>query len=62
MGTRRQLYFNKLDLRYYPVINPDDDNEFTYVPAWEYTATAQSRTSVVVYINAIDGELIEVVY
>lgn len=62
MGTRRQLYFNKLDLRYYPVRNPDDENEFTYVPAWEFTATAQSRTSVVVYINAIDGELIDVVY
>ncbi|MCR5700852.1 MAG: hypothetical protein K6G76_01760 [Lachnospiraceae bacterium] len=62
MGTRRQLYFNKLDLRYYPVRNPDDDNEFTYVPAWEFTATAQARTEVIVYINAIDGELIDVVY
>ena len=58
----KKLYFNKLALTYYPVTDPKDENAFTYIPVWEFTATMQSRRYVVVYINAIDGSLTDVVY
>jgi hypothetical protein len=62
LGTARQLYFNRLKLCYYPVGNPDKDKEYTFVPTWEFTATAQARAVAAVYINAIDGSLIEIAY
>ena len=62
LGTARQLYFNRLKLCYYPVGNPDNDKEYTFVPTWEFTATAQARAVAAVYINAIDGSLIEIAY
>ena len=62
----RRLYFNRMTMCYYPVRNPDDENEYTYIPVWEFMTNGgdlnSGGKSVVVYVNAIDGSLIDVVY
>ncbi|MBR1598523.1 MAG: hypothetical protein IJ661_06435 [Lachnospiraceae bacterium] len=62
----RRLYFNRMTMCYYPVQNPDDENEYTYIPVWEFmtngSALNSGGKSVVVYVNAIDGSLIDAVY
>ena len=58
----KKLFFNSLKLTYYPVDDPKNDMAFTYIPAWEFVGNMQNRPYVAVYINAIDGELIDVGY
>ena len=57
----KKLYFTSLKLTYYPMPDPNNELLFTYIPAWEFTTTAQSKPDVIVYINGIDGTLIDVV-
>ena len=47
--------FNTLDFVYYPVSNPDKQNEFTFVPAWDFS---MSPYNIRVVINAVDGSLL----
>ena len=47
--------FNTLDFVYYPVSNPDKQNEFTFVPAWDFS---MSPYKIRVVINAVDGSLL----
>ena len=51
--------FNTLDFVYYPVSNPDKQNEFTFVPAWDFS---MSPYNIRVVINAVDGSLLYIGY
>ena len=61
----KQLIFDNMILRYYPVQNPSDDNEYTYIPVWEFSTKwdikNRGNKRFHVYINAIDGTLVDVV-
>lgn len=60
----KQLIFDDMILRYYPVQNPSDENEYTYIPAWEFSTKWDIRNrgdkTFYVYLNAIDGTLMGV--
>lgn len=66
IGDRKKLYFDELYLSYYPVNNPNNEREYTCIPVWEFR-TKPEKTNVgdvvqfVVYINAIDGSLVDAV-
>ncbi len=53
------INLNTLDLVYYPVSNPDKQNEFTFVPAWDFS---MSPYNIRVVINAVDGSLLYIGY
>jgi ABC-type sulfate transport system substrate-binding protein len=60
----KQLIFDDMKLRYYPVQNTSDENEYTYIPAWEFSTKWDIKNrndkTFCVYINAIDGTLMGV--
>lgn len=49
---------------YYPIQNPSDETEFTYIPVWEFKTNDdnQGKNPICVLVNAIDGTLVDVVY
>lgn len=49
------LKFNRLDLIYYRVSDPDNEDLFTYIPAWRLTGDS----SVCFVVNAMDGSVIK---
>ncbi|MCR5700853.1 MAG: hypothetical protein K6G76_01765 [Lachnospiraceae bacterium] len=61
----KQLTFDNMKLRYYPVQNPSDEDEYTYIPVWEFSTKWDIKNRgdkrFYVYINAIDGSLVDVV-
>ncbi|MBR1598521.1 MAG: hypothetical protein IJ661_06425 [Lachnospiraceae bacterium] len=61
----KQLIFDNMILRYYPVQNPSDEDEYTYIPVWEFSTKwdikNRGNKRFYVYINAIDGTLVDVV-
>ena len=61
---RNKLYFTSMKMYYYPIQNPSDETEFTYIPVWEFKTNDdnQGKDPVCVLVNAIDGSLVDVVY
>ena len=61
----KQLIFDNMILRYYPVQSPSDGDEYTYIPVWEFSTKWDIKNRgdkrFNVYINAIDGTLVDVV-
>ena len=53
------INYNTLDFVYYPVSNPDKENEFTFVPAWDFSMSPYNIRAV---INAVDGSLLYIGY
>ena len=53
------LNLSEARMVYYPVPSPDVNGEMTLVPAWEFVNT---NYDVFVFINAMDGSLIDVIH
>jgi hypothetical protein len=55
-------YFNKMELIYLRVKNPEKEEEYSYVPAWRlcrnYTVSGSMDIRNAVFINAMDGSII----
>ncbi|MBR1598522.1 MAG: hypothetical protein IJ661_06430 [Lachnospiraceae bacterium] len=66
LGDLKQLVFDEMKMVYYPVENPNDENELTYIPAWCFTSKRDLSDGhwlyMDVYLNAIDGTFIDTVY
>lgn len=59
LKASNRLVFNQMSMVYYPVMNPKNEEEYTYIPAWRLMT---NDSSVTLYINAIDGTLVDAVY
>ena len=55
--NKKAVTFSKMELVYRRVPDPDDEDKFTYVPAWRLR-NASAVGDVVYFINAVDGSLI----
>ncbi len=53
------LNLSEARMVYYPVPSPDVEGEMTLVPAWEFV---NSNYDVFVFINAMDGSLIDIIH
>ena len=53
------ININNLDFVYYPINNPDKENEFTFVPAWDFSIWPHN---IRVVINAVDGSILYIRY
>ena len=64
LAGRNKLYFTSMYMYYYPIQNPSDETEFTYIPVWEFKTNDdnQGKNPICVLVNAIDGTLVDVVY
>ncbi|MBQ9608139.1 MAG: hypothetical protein IJV15_01680 [Lachnospiraceae bacterium] len=59
----KNVTFKSMEFDYYPLANPENDNEFTYVPVW--VINAESNNQMIysrVIINAVDGSLVYIEY
>lgn len=53
------LCFEYARIAYYPVHSPENPDETTYIPAWEFITT---NAGTVVLLNAMDGSLLDIIY
>ena len=55
---KKSMRFDRITFVYYPVESPENNGEYTYIPAWAFTGHDQMSTMYsTVYINAMDGYL-----
>ena len=53
------INIDKIALRYYPVVNPDNESEFTLIPVWWLHSSTKSFG---ITINAVDGSVVSINY
>ncbi len=64
-NTNDNTLFTSLSLRYVRIVNPENSNEFCFIPAWRLCTGYESdyffsnSTDEVILINAIDGSVID---
>ena len=64
-NMKTTIKFDQIRLVYYPLESPDDNSEYTYIPAWVVDATYNAQGGWVmdrIIINAMDGSLIDILY
>ena len=52
-NAAKNIYYDSMYFAYYPIINPENDNEFSYVPVWVIGNLYRS-----IVINAVDGSIV----
>ena len=57
-----KMHVYTLGFLYYPYFKDENVKEFSYIPTWMYNLGVLSGHGAVVYQNAIDGQIIDIVY
>lgn len=53
------INIDKIELKYYPIVNPENDMEFTILPVWFFYSNTKSFRMLV---NAVDGSMVLIEY
>ncbi len=53
------INIDKIELKYYPIVNPENDMEFTILPVWFFYSNTKSFR---LLVNAVDGSMVFIKY
>ena len=57
MFSGKSINIQEAYFMYYPIPSPDDQNECTFIPAWEFFTTDYNT---LILMNAMDGSIISI--
>ncbi len=49
------INIDKIELKYYPIVNPENDMEYTILPVWVFYS---STKNIKILVNAVDGSMV----